>query len=138
MNSIKAYDKDVILTKNLEICIIELPKYKKYINNNKTLNTWVKFITNPGDIDMEDMNNKAVKKAKEVLDEISGDEREQELAFQRLMYKMDQDAVREAGYDKGKKDKALEIAKNMLKQNISIEVIITCTGLAQEEIKNLK
>ena len=95
---------------------------------------------------MEDMNNEAIKKAKEVLNEISEDEREQELAFQRLMYKMDQEAIEAAGYDKGKKagrqegmiEEKTEIAKKMLEQNIPIEVISDCTGLTKEEIERLK
>ncbi len=94
--------KEIILTKNLEIYIIELPKCERYKSKSKELNTWVKFIRKPEEIDMEDMNNnKALKKAKEVLEEISGDEREKELAFQRLMYKMDQEAIEVAGYDRG-------------------------------------
>lgn len=139
--------KNIILTKNLEICIIELPKYERYTSENKDLNIWVKFIKEPGELDMEDINNNdAVKKAKEVLDKISADEREEELAFQRLMYKMDNDAIRAAGYDEGKQDgieqgqkeEKIEIAKKMLDKNADIEFIIECTGLTKEEIEKLK
>lgn len=95
--------KNVVLTRNLEIYIIELPKFEKY-NNNDELSTWVKFITNPEGIDMKDMSkNKLLKEAKELLVQISGDEKEQELAHQRLMYIMDQQAIEAAGFDKGKK-----------------------------------
>ena len=129
----------MILTKNLEICIIELPKYEKYISKNKDLNAWVKFIRKPEEINMEDINNnRALKKAKEVLEEISGDKREEELAFQRLMYKMDKEAVEAAGYDKGREKEREEIARKMLEQNIPIETIIECTGLTKEEIEEQK
>lgn len=100
---------------------------------------------------MEDMNNnEALRKAKEELNRISDDEREEELAFQRLIYKMDIEATEALGYDKGlkvgleegrqegEKNKAIKIAKNLLKQNISIEIIIECTGLTKEEIEKLK
>ena len=147
--------KSIVLTRNLEFCIIELPKYERYISGNKELAKWVKFIRNPEEIDMEDMNNnEALKKAKEELDKISDDEREEELAFQRLIYKMDQDACEALGYDKGmevgiqqgiqegieagEKNKAIEIAKNMLEKNMSIEAIVSCTGLTKEEIEELK
>ncbi|MCI8832813.1 MAG: Rpn family recombination-promoting nuclease/putative transposase [Clostridia bacterium] len=139
------------MTKNLEFCIIELPKYERYINKNKELSKWVKFIRNPEEISMEDMNNnEALRKAKEELNRISDDEREEELAFQRLIYKMDIEATEALGYDKGlkvgleegrqegEKNKAIKIAKNLLKQNISIEIIIECTGLTKEEIEKLK
>ena len=135
--------KEIILTENLEICIIELPKYEKYTSENTKLNAWVKFIRKPEDISMEDVNNnEALKKAKEVLDEISGDKREEELAFQRLMYKMDIEATEAAGYDKGiqqgETNKKLEIARNLLKKEISIETIIECTGLTKEEIEEIQ
>ncbi|MCI8833474.1 MAG: Rpn family recombination-promoting nuclease/putative transposase [Clostridia bacterium] len=139
--------KEIILTKNLEIYIIELPKCERYKSKSKELNTWVKFIRKPEEIDMEDMNNnKALKKAKEVLEEISGDEREKELAFQRLMYKMDQEAIEVAGYDRGIErgiEQGIqqgmeEIAKRMLKDNLDIEFIMQYTGLTKEEIEKLK
>ncbi len=140
----------MILTKNLEIYIIELPKFEKYAQGNKELDAWVKFIRNPEVINMSDVeNNEALEKAKKVLDTISEDEREQELAFQRLMYIMDKKAIEAAGFDKGKAEGRTEgrsegirlekenIAKRMLKQNVDINTIITCTGLTEEEIKKL-
>lgn len=139
--------KNIILTKNLEIYILELPKFEKYTNTNLKLNAWVKFITNPGGITMDDMeNNKSLKEAKQVLQQISDDEKEQYLAEQRLMYIMDQKAIEAAGFDKGKeeglkegkKTKTEEIAKAMLKQNIDLTIIISCTGLTENEIKSLK
>ena len=44
--------------------MIELPKFKKYMNNI-ALTDWVKFIINPKVIDM---SNEQVKKAKEVFE----------------------------------------------------------------------
>ena len=65
----------------MELYIIELPKFEKYKERteNKTLNSWVKFIENPEVIDMGEANEK-IKKSKEVLEEISSDERERYLA----------------------------------------------------------
>jgi len=136
----------MILTNNLEIYIIELPKCERYISKNKDLNAWVNFIRKPEDLNMKNIDNEAVKKAKKVLDEISADEREQELEFQRLMYEMDNKAIEAAGYDRGLEDGiqrgiqqgVIEIAKNMLSQNTDIEFIIRCTGLTKEEIESLK
>lgn len=139
--------KNVILTKNFEIYIIELPKYKKYSSSNQKLDSWVKFINNPEVINVNDTNNNEnLKKAKNILEEISQDEREQELAFQRLMYIMDKKAIEAAGVDKGikqgikqgKKNERIKIAKAMLKQNIELKIISSCTGLTKEEIKKLK
>ena len=136
---------NLILTDAIEIVIIELPKFEKYKNNTK-LAEWVKFINNPRVINME---NKEIKKAKEVLDEISQDKHERYLAELREKYIMDQKAVEAAGFDKGleqgknqgikqgEKQKTLELAKKMKQKNIPTETIEEITGLAKEEIEKL-
>ena len=52
-----------------------------------------------------------------------------------------EDAIEDSyssGYDSGKSDGVLNIAKNMLKKNMSIEDISDVTGLTIDEINNLK
>lgn len=137
----------IILTDVMEIYIIELPKFEKYQEktDNNILNSWVKFIKNPEVKNMEE-NNKELKKAQKVLEEISQDEHERYLAELRQKYIMDQKAIEDAGYDKGLKD-GLEqgknsqneiIAKKMKKQNIDIKVISEITGLSIKKIEGLK
>ena len=101
--------------------------------------------------------DKAIQKAKEVLEEISKDERERYLAELREKYILDQKAIEDAGYDKGLKDgisqglsierarqkekiigEKKKIAKKLLKLNIPAEQIQEATGLTEEEIKKLK
>ena len=41
------------------------------------------------------------------------------------------------GYDVGERNKQLEIARNLLKNNVSIDIIINSTGLTKEEIESL-
>ena len=133
--------KNVILTDDIEIVIIELPKFKKYMNNT-ALADWVKFIINPKVIDM---NNEEVKKAKEVLDELSQDEHARRLAELREKYIMDQKATEAAGYDKGydkgfesgTKKRTLELAKNLKSKGIDINIISETTGLSIDEINKL-
>ena len=103
------------------------------------------------------MENKEIKKAKEVLETISQDEKEIRLAELREKYRMDQHAVMLAGYDKGLKEgieqgieqgitrgieqgimqERKEIVKNLLKNGVSIEQIAKITGLSKEEIENI-
>ena len=133
---------NVVLTKNFEIYIIELSKFKKFANNTELTN-WVKFIMNPEVIEMSEINNnETLKKANTVLQNISNDEREQELAFKRELYIMDQKAIEAAGFDKGleqgKKEEKIKIAKKLLEQNIDIDIIIEATGLTKKEIENLE
>ncbi len=146
----------IVLTDVLEIYIIELPKYSKYAVNEEieSLNLWVKFIKNPEVIMMVNENDikevketkQAINKAKDRLQELSNDEHERYLAELREKYTRDQYEIQAYGYDKGKEDgieegkkeKSIEIAKELLSQNVDIEIIIKCTGLTKEEIEKLK
>ena len=81
--------------------------------------------------------DESIKKAKEVLEEISEDEHEQYLAHLREKYIFEIQGIEEAGYDKGVKANKIEIAKKMKKDNIDIETIIKYTNLTKEEIEKL-
>ena len=143
------------MTDVLEIYIIELPKFEKYKEKTKMndLNSWINFLENPEVIDMKN-SDKEIKKAKEVLEEISNDERERRLAELREKYIMDQKAIEDGGFDKGYKkgleegiekgiekglqDAKLSIAKKMKESgDVDIETISQITNLSPEEIKNL-
>ena len=124
---------DIILTDAIEIIIIELTKFEKY-KNDAALSSWVKFINNPKVIDM---SNEEVKKAKEVLDELSQDENARYLAELREKYIMDQKAVEAAGYDKGIFATQIKIAQKLKARGFDIEKIHELTELPIEEIKNL-
>lgn len=149
--------KSVILTKDFEIYIIELPKFEEHIGECD-LNVWVKFIRNPEVIDVDDVEkNNALKKAKEVLEEISQDDYEKELAFKRGIWLTDKKAIEAAGYEKGlekgieqgvkqgieqgieqgTKDEKIKIAKKLLTQGYSREIIKEITELSDEEIDKL-
>jgi predicted transposase/invertase (TIGR01784 family) len=88
------------------------------------------------------MENKEVKKAKEVLEEISQNEHERYRAELRQKYIMDQKAVEEAGFDKGLtagiKQNQIKIAKKLLKKGTKLEEIIELTDLTKDEIISIK
>ena len=50
----------------------------------------------------------------------------------------DLDAGREEGIEIGAQQKAVEAAENLLKENISEEIIAKCTGLPLEKVLELK
>ena len=118
-----------ILTDDIEIYIIELPKVDKY-KKGQALDHWVEFIKNPRVIDM---SNKEIKKAKEVLEQISQDETERHLAELRLKHIRDQKAIEAAGFEKG----VIKIAKKMKAQGFDVDTIHKLTELSIEEIENL-
>ena len=141
----------IILTDVLEIYIIELSKGEELLKNmskkeqsKNSFNTWIQFINNPEAI--VDMEDKEVKKAREVLAEISQNEHERYKAELRQKYIMDQKAIEEAGFDKGLaagiqqgiKQKQIEIAKKLLKKGTKLEEIIELTDLTKDEIISIK
>ena len=121
----------------MELYIIELPKFIKYKENKKKqVDSWLKFIENPEVVNMDE--NVAIKKAQKELEKISSDEHERYLAELREKYIMDQKATEDAGYYKGIKEGMISVAKKLLQQKISSEVISKATGLTKEEIEKLE
>ena len=102
----------------------------------KVLNTWVKFIKSPEVVDMKDAN-KAVKEAKQVLEEISQDEKERYRAELRDSYVREHKTALSTGYNKGFKAGSINIAKKLKEENIDINIISETTGLSIEEIQKL-
>ena len=89
--------------------------------------------------------DESIKKAKEVLDEISEDEHEQYLAHLREKYIFEIQGIEEAGFDKGMAkglEKGIEqekrkLAKKMKDKDMQIDEIVEITGLTKEEIEKL-
>ncbi len=46
--------------------------------------------------------------------------------------------ARDKGFEAGKKESILETANKFLKEKVDIDIISKCTGLSEEEIKNLR
>ena len=129
------------MTDVLEIYIIEANKAKEFsFKDNRTLDSWLKFINNPEE--ESQMENEEIKKAKKVLEEISQDEKERRMSELRQKYIMDQKAVYSQGYEYGKEagieQNKKDIARKMKLQNIDIKTIAIVTGLTEEEILIIK
>lgn len=155
--------EEEIATKDLEMHFIELPKFiKKNPGANTKLEQWLWLIVGRREkIEMAKKENKEIKKAMEIIDEMSMDEKEWELYESRRLAIMDyntnmrlfkEEGIAEGiekgikeGIEKGKKqgivegarEKQLEIAKKLLEKNMTIEEIKEITGLKESEIKQL-
>jgi predicted transposase/invertase (TIGR01784 family) len=139
---------DLILTDNLEIVIISLEKIKKEIekgaiNDKEKIALWTKFLLNPSTLKGEEMEeNKEIKEANEIYENVTSDIGEINAAIRREQYYNDIASVRHEGYEegleKGSQNAIIKMAKKMLKTNIPIETIEKITGLTKEEIKKLK
>ena len=133
---------------------IEIPKaiklYSKMPKN--PICQWMMFLDNPNQKEVASImeENKAIKKAIGELEQVSGDEKIRRIAELKEKYIRDEQAsleyAKDEGYKTGKEEGMKagrnegknEIAKNMLKENLSIELISKLTSLSQEEIEKLK
>ena len=142
----REYNKE-ILTEDLEIHFIQIPKCKKDDIKTK-LDYWMQFI---GNISKEGVEkamevNKEIKKAKEELEYLTGDEAQRRIAELREKAIRDEKAnlrgAREEGKmegrEEGEKNKQLEIAKKLKKINMDIKTIAQITGLTIEELEKIK
>ena len=157
-----------ILTKKLEIHIIELPKVVKEAKMDEKLLDWVEFIENPNSKRVKNkmVKNKAIKEAKTKLEKMSEDEKMQKIAEWREKAILEEKAMyryamtegisegrnigiaegrakgitegRAEGRAEGQREKTEEIAKEMLKQGLPIETIVSITKLTKEEIEKIK
>lgn len=150
----KDYCKNII-TNNIEMHVLEIPKIKEGQILKDELAQWLKFIENPGNKEVEKFmsENRFLKQAKEELAYLSSDPDFQLLVESRAgmlkdIYYFKKDAEETAlkegmakglaqGKVEGEKKKQIEIAKKLLELEIPIEKIITATGLSKEEIEKL-
>ena len=127
---------------------IELPKFRKQNPNMENkLNQWLAVIddTDRRRIEMAESKNKVLQKARVEINYIAGEASERRIAELREIWEMDRvsalgQARREGearGEEKGIKKRNIEIAKEMLKQNCNIDLIVSVTGLTKEEIEKL-
>ena len=143
------YEKeDEIVTDDLEMHFIELPKFKKKNPGVATkLEQWLWMLIGEEEkVKMAEKENKEIEKVVEELDEISLDEKERELyeARQRAIFeynytmytaeKRGKEKGKEEGKIEGKKEKQIEIAKKLLKRGMKIEEISEITELTKEQL----
>ena len=132
------------MTDKFELDIIELLKIKGRENEKDQLLDWLIFLENPESerVTRKMEENENLKEAVEKLDRISEDEKMQRIIELREKAIRDEHAIYAKGLDdgveKGAREKQIEIAKSMLKENMDIEIIIKITGLTKEEIEKLK
>lgn len=150
-------DPKVIIFKNLEIHIIELPKIMKYPEETeKGLKRWMEFLINPESevVKMGAKEDKRLGDAIERLEYISGDDELRRIAELREKFILDEESERDAlreeareegleegieeGLKEGQKKEKKEIAKKLLKLEFPIEQIMEITELTEEEINKLK
>ena len=146
--------------KGIKWYFIELPKFRKINPNmNEKINQWLAFIDDydRGKVEVAEKKNKTIEKARIEMNYLTGDAEVQRLAELREKWDMDYTSginhARKEGEAKGiikgkaegkaegikdgELNKQKQIATEMLKKKMSIELISEITKLSKEEIENL-
>ena len=135
-------------TENKRIILFELQKYKVDNENFRDiLSGWVNFLQIPEilDNDIIKPNNKELEKAIEKLEYISKNQQDKYIIDSFNDYERDyyndlnyekQEGIKE-GKEEGLKEGKIEIAKNMLKKGLDINLISELSGLTIEEVEKL-
>ena len=140
------------LTDDLEINIIEIPKFVKESNELKEeLDYWVYLLRDSQKLKGETMKvlekkNPKLKKAISELKTVSLDKKNREYYEMRRKAELDYNTNIESafkkglseGIEKGIEQKSIEIALVMLSKNQSLDFISEVTNLSLEQIKSLK
>ena len=153
----KLYDGDKIIYKfkmmeedlkisyedNKEIYIVDLEKIKKMCYNGLEMNNLEKALSILISRNKEEALN--ISKGNDMLEEVYKNMEELNMNDVFLgMYDQEEEnkkmmnSMKLEGLETGEKNKSIEIAKNLIELNISIDDIIKATGLTKEEIENLK
>lgn len=153
--------KEYELNNLVKYYYIELEKFRKERPNMKEkVNQWLAFIDmERGDIlEMAKKENQEIKEAVKDYEVLTGDAEVKRLAELRLMSKLEENSALatarakgteeglkqgkeeglKQGKEEGKKEERQQIARNLLSMEIETEKIMEATGLAKEEIENIK
>lgn len=139
--------------KDFYFTFIELPKFKK--NNIAELKTivdkWCYFFKHAPETSEEDLINiigsdLIIEKAYNALNQFNWSETELLAYDEEIKRIRDNIAAMDYQYDKGKAEgeangraeEKIEIALNLLRQNLSLDVISSATGLSHDELSKLK
>ena len=143
------------VTDNFRIIYLELKKYLiNSYNYDDKLTKWVDFLTNPIDLEKKTFEDKDIKKAVKTLEYISTND-EERLIIEKIIegrndFYSAKNTAREEGKEEGlkegkieglkegEKNKSIEIAKNMLKEGLDVNLISKLSGLSIKEIEELK
>lgn len=114
------------------------------ISNDEKLKQWMTFLADPDEetLDKLGQQNPMIKKAVDILKELSADEQirleaqKRERSIRNNLSRIT--SGKEAGRSKGATIKTKEIATSLLKNNICMDIIKSSTGLTEQEIISLK
>ena len=145
--SMRSDEDNELLHDAVRTVIVELSKLgevlKKPVDAMTDLEKFSVFLEYAADPGHRDIVNEVIE-SEEVLNVagnllmgISQDEKERAIFHSRKKFQMDQASNMATAWDNGMKQKALEVARNALRMNMSIDDIVKLTGLTHDEVESL-
>ena len=130
-----------MLTEDLEIVILELPKVTKLYNkepNNKAYQ-WLMFLDNPNseEVDAIMKENKDIKSIADTLEQISGDEKLRRISELKEKAMLDEKAALDYATEKGLEEGRAQLISDMFKNGATIEELEKLTGLDKEKLEEI-
>jgi len=134
---------------DFEFTFIELPKFNKELKElNSILDKWIYFIKNASNLTIIPKEYETIQEfqdAFKIVTQTLWDKKELEIYDYIALKEFDDiNALRtaerkglEKGIEKGKKDKQIEIVKNLLIANVNYKIIQSSTGLSIEDIEKI-
>ena len=106
---------------------------------NEKINQWLAFIDdyNKEMIKVAEEKNDKLKKARIEMNYLTGDAEVRRLAELREKWEMDRISAINHATRKGAKEKSIEVAKEMIKKDLDINLICEVTKLTKEEIEKI-
>jgi predicted transposase/invertase (TIGR01784 family) len=134
---------------DFELNFVELPKFTKTLEELKDIkDKWLYFVKNAGTLTMiphELEEPKELREAFEVANQMSWSKEELEAYDARGIYIQDErgrieyalEEGKKIGIGEGRRGREVEIARELKKNGVNIDLIVTSTGLTKEEIESL-
>ncbi len=150
--SLRHDEDNELLSDAIRVIYVELSKLdeimKKSVSDMTDLEKWSVFFQYADAPAYRDTVNKVIESkevlqmAGELLMSISQDERERAVFRSRRTYQTDRESdmatAEDRGIQKGKIEGKIEIARNAIRMNMSVDAIMTLTGLTSKEIEDLQ
>ena len=139
---IETKNREKILTEEIEVRIIELSKaeemYKKNKENEKA--QWMLVINNPNSEEVKEImkENKDIEECIIKVKELTEDEKLERLAFLRERARMDEESLKDEGFEEGIKAGLKTMIINLYSiANMPIEQIAKVAEMSEEEVKKI-
>jgi predicted transposase/invertase (TIGR01784 family) len=139
----------VLFPDSMEINVLEIPKAGE--GDASQVGEWLRFFAarEEEEFEMLSQTNPAIAEAWGVIKVLSGDERARYIAESRAKGLMDYESAKgearregrleglQEGRQEGRREEKLSFARNLLRENMSLEFIAKTTGLSPAEIQRL-